>query len=463
MDLIDPQTSPNFSVPFQHAQDAGFGLSDKTIRFISSLKGEPRWLLDFRLSALEIFRRRKLPDWAPQIVDRIDFDQIQYYLGNSNAPRRSWDQVPKAIRETFERLGVPEKERAFLAGVEAQFDSEMAYSNLQKDLAARGVIFVNSTDGLLKHEKIFRSFFARLVPARDNKFSALNSAVFSGGSFIYIPKGLKLDRPLQAYFRINAERFGQFERTLIIADEDSEVTYLEGCTAPRFETATLHAAVVELFALRNAKIQYITVQNWSNNVFNLVTKRGRAEENAEIRWIDCNIGSRLTMKYPAIILAGKQARGEMVSISVASAGQHQDTGAKMIHLADSTSSTIVAKSISVLDGLASYRGLVQVAGGRRNCRSYSQCDAMLIHSDSASQTFPRILLEGNLSKVQHEAAISKLSEEAIFYLQQRGIPRTQAIGLSVNGFLNDLLLQFPPEYGLELRRLLQMEVDSCFG
>lgn len=463
MDFTDSTTQANLSVPFHHAQNAGFGLSEETVRFISSLKNEPEWLLNFRLNALKIFQKKAMPSWAPKLVEEINFDQIQYYLSHSTLPERRWDDVPQAIKETFERLGIPERERAFLAGVEAQFDSEMAYSNLQKDLESQGVIFANSTEGLLNHEAIFRPFFSRLVPAGDNKFSALNSAVFSGGSFIYIPKGLKLQRPLQAYFRINAERFGQFERTLIIADEDSEVVYLEGCTAPRFETATLHAAVVELYALKNAKIQYITVQNWSNNVFNLVTKRGRAEENAEIRWIDCNIGSRLTMKYPAIILAGERARGEMVSISVASASQNQDTGAKMIHLADSTSSNILSKSISIQDGIASYRGLVQMAKGRRNCQNFTQCDAMLIHSDSVTKTFPTIAIEGNLSKVQHEAAISKLSEEALFYLQQRGLPKQQAISLSVNGFLNDLLVQFPAEYGVELRRLLQLELDSHFG
>ena len=338
----------NFSFPEDYTYDAGTGLNEETVAYISKVKNEAEWVKEFRLKALEIFNKKPMPThWASKDLENIVFDNIRYYLSKGQKPSRTWDEVPDDVKETFERLGIPEQERKFLAGVEAQFDSEAAYSRMKEDLEKEGVIFVGSTEGLEKYPEIFRPYFGKVIPSADNKFSALNSAVFSGGSFIYVPKGVKLKQPLQAYFRINAENFGQFERTLIIADEGSEITYMEGCTAPKFETATLHSAVVELVALKNAKIQYITVQNWSNNVFNLVTKRAHAEENAEVKWIDCNIGSRLTMKYPGVVLKGRKARGEVLSIALANDGQHQDTGAKMIHLADETSSNIISKSISI--------------------------------------------------------------------------------------------------------------------
>ncbi|MDR2463140.1 MAG: Fe-S cluster assembly protein SufB, partial [Verrucomicrobiales bacterium] len=327
----------NFSYPEDYAFDAGRGLSAATVDYICDIKQDPGWLRDFRLRALDLFHKKEQPvHWASRDLLALNFDQIRYYLAKGQQPKRSWEEVPDDVKRTFERLGVPEKERKFLAGVEAQFDSEAAYSNIKKAFADEGVIFTGSTEGLHKYPEIFRPWFGKVIPSGDNKYSALNSAVFSGGSFIYVPKGVKLKHPLQAYFRINAEQFGQFERTLIIADEGAELTYMEGCTAPKFETATLHSAVVELVALRGAKIQYITVQNWSANVFNLVTKRGLAMEEAEIKWIDCNIGSRLTMKYPGVVLKGRKARGEVVSIALANNGQHQDTGAKMIHAADET-------------------------------------------------------------------------------------------------------------------------------
>ena len=401
--------------------------------------------------------------WASKKLDELDFSKIRYYLAKGEKKRKSWDEVPEDVKNTFERLGVPEQERAFLAGVEAQFDSESAYSNMKAHLEKDGVIFVDSTEGLKKYPEIFRKYFGKIIPMTDNKYSALNSAVFSGGSFIYVPKGVKVKQPLQAYFRINAESFGQFERTLIIADEGAELMYMEGCTAPRFETGTLHSAVVELVALKGAKIQYVTVQNWSDNVFNLVTKRGVAEEDAQIRWIDCNIGSGITMKYPAVLLKGKRARGEVISIALANSGQHQDTGAKMIHLADDTTSNILSKSVSISDGRASYRGLVHVSGKAKNCRNKTECDALLINSNSRTDTYPAIVCSGASNSVQHEASVSKLDEEQIFYMRQRGLSETEAISLSVDGFVNDLVKEFPLEYSVELRRLIELEMEGSVG
>ena len=337
----------NFAYPETHTHDAGIGLSEKTIHYISDVKEDPDWVREFRLNALRTFLSKPMPThWASKDLEAIVFDNIRYYLSGGTQPKRSWEDVPDDVKRTFERLGIPEQERKFLAGVEAQFDSEAVYSNIKKAVGEQGVIFVGSADGLKKHPEIFRKWFGKVIPTGDNKFSALNSAVFSGGSFIYVPPGVKVKHPLQAYFRINAENFGQFERTLIIVDEGAELTYMEGCTAPKFNTATLHSAVVELVAMKGAKLQYITVQNWSNNVFNLVTKRGLAHEEAEVKWIDCNIGSRLTMKYPGVVMKGRKARGEVLSIALAGDGQHQDTGAKMVHAADETTSNIISKSIS---------------------------------------------------------------------------------------------------------------------
>jgi len=346
--------------------------------------------------------------WATKDLENIDFQKIRYYLSQGQKPKRTWDEVPDDIKKTFERLGIPEQERKFLAGVEAQFDSEAAYSNIKEIVAKQGVIFVNSTEGLREHPELFKKFFGKVIPTGDNKFSALNSAVFSGGSFIYVPPGVKVAQPLQAYFRINAENFGQFERTLIIADEGSEVVYMEGCTAPKFSTSTLHSAVVELVALKGAKIQYITVQNWANNVFNLVTKRGIAHEDAEIKWIDCNIGSRLTMKYPGVVLKGERARGEVISIALANDGQHQDTGAKMIHAANNTTSNIVAKSISVGQGRSTYRGVVHIPKHLKGCKNNTECDALLINTNSRTDTYPAISVRGDKNATQHEASVSKV-------------------------------------------------------
>jgi Fe-S cluster assembly protein SufB len=454
----------DFVYPESHEFDAGTGLTRDTVNYIVDVKGEPDWIRDFRLKALDTFLSKPLPThWASKDLEVINFDKIRYYLANGQRPTRSWDEVPDDVKRTFERLGIPEQERRFLAGVEAQFDSEAVYSNIKKAVGEQGVIFTGSTEGLKQHPEIFRKWFGKVIPTGDNKFSALNSAVFSGGSFIYVPPGVKVKHPLQAYFRINAENFGQFERTLIIADEGSEVMYMEGCTAPKFETATLHSAVVELVAMKGAKIQYVTVQNWSPNVFNLVTKRAIAHEEAEVKWIDCNIGSRLTMKYPGVVLKGRKARGEVLSIALASNGQHQDTGAKMIHAADETSSNIISKSISVGTGRATYRGLVHVPRHLKNCKNNTECDALLINAHSRTDTYPAITVRGTGNSVQHEASVSQVSAEQIFYMQQRGLTEGQAMSLSVNGFVNDLVRQFPMEYSVELKRLIDLEMEGSVG
>ena len=454
----------DFSFPENHKFDAGTGLNGDTLDYISKVKDEPAWVNEFRHKALAVFESKPMPtNWATEDLNAIDFDKIRYYLSDGATPKRSWDDVPPEVLETFDRLGVPEQERAFLAGVEAQYDSEAAYSNVKEALAEEGVIFVTCSEGLKEHADIFRPWFGKVIPVGDNKFSALNSAVMSGGSFIYIPKGVKVKHPLQAYFRINSENFGQFERTLIIADEGSEVMYMEGCTAPKFETATLHSAVVELVAMKGAKIQYITVQNWSSNVFNLVTKRGLAHEDAEIRWIDCNIGSRLTMKYPGVVMKGERARGEVISIALASDGQHQDTGAKMIHAANNTTSNVISKSISIGAGRSTYRGQVHIPKHLKGCKNNTECDALLINPKSRTDTYPAISVKGNQHVTQHEASVSQVSKEMLFYMQQRGLSETQAMSLAVNGFINDLVEEFPMEYSVELKRLIDLEMEGSVG
>jgi Fe-S cluster assembly protein SufB len=476
-ELLEPPTSVSpatqleidrsrgdFVYPESHEFDAGVGITHATIDYIADVKNEPDWIREFRHKALDVFLAKPMPtSWASKDLENIVFENIRYYLANAKRPTRSWEEVPDDVKKTFERLGIPEQERKFLAGVEAQFDSEAVYSNIKAAVADQGVIFTGSTEGLIKHPELFKKWFGKVIPTGDNKFSALNSAVFSGGSFIYIPPGVKVKHPLQAYFRINAENFGQFERTLIIADEGSEVMYMEGCTAPKFETATLHSAVVELVAMKGAKIQYVTVQNWSNNVFNLVTKRAIAHEEAEVKWIDCNIGSRLTMKYPGVVLKGRKARGEVISIALAGDGQHQDTGAKMIHAADETTSNIVSKSISLGSGRATYRGLVHVPKHLKGCKNNTECDALLINPTSRTDTYPAITVRGTGNSSQHEASVSQISEEQIFYMMSRGLTEAQAMSLSVNGFVNDLVRQFPMEYSVELKRLIDLEMEGSVG
>jgi len=460
----EKDTVGDFTFPERNKFDAGYGLSEATVDYISDVKEDPDWVREFRKKALRVFEEKPMPThWATKDLEAIDFDAIRYYLSDGERPKKSWDDVPDDIKETFDRLGIPEQERAFLAGVEAQFDSEAAYSNVKDAVSEQGVIFVTSAEGLKEHEEIFRPWFGKVIPTSDNKFSALNSAVFSGGSFIYVPKGVKVSHPLQAYFRINSENFGQFERTLIILDEGAELTYMEGCTAPKFGTPTLHSAVVELVAMKDAKLQYITVQNWSSNVFNLVTKRGIAHENAEVRWIDCNIGSRLTMKYPGVVMKEPGARGEVVSIALANDGQHQDTGAKMIHAADNTTSNVVSKSISVGEGRSTYRGQVHIPKHLKGCVNNTECDALLINAKSKTDTYPAISVKGNQHQTQHEASVSQVSEEQIFYMQQRGLSEAAAMSLSVNGFINDLVREFPMEYSVELKRLIDLEMEGSVG
>ncbi len=463
-DIAIDRSVGDFSYAMEYAYDAGVGLTEATVDYIAGVKNDPDWVRAFRKDGYKKFLEKPMPThWASKDLENIIFEKIRYYLAQGQQAKRTWDEVPEDIKRTFERLGIPEQERKFLAGVEAQFDSEAAYSNIKAAVGEQGVIFVGSTEGLHKHPEIFRKWFGKVIPSGDNKFSALNSAVFSGGSFIYVPPGVKVKHPLQAYFRINAESFGQFERTLIIADEGSEVTYMEGCTAPKFETATLHSAVVELVALKGAKIQYITVQNWSPNVFNLVTKRGLAHEEAEVKWIDCNIGSRLTMKYPGVVMKGRKARGEVISIALAGDGQHQDTGAKMVHAADETTSNIVSKSISLGTGRATYRGLVHVPKHLKGCKNNTECDALLINSKSRTDTYPAITVRGQGNSCQHEASVSQISEEQIFYMQQRGLSEAAAMSLAVNGFVNDLVQQFPMEYSVELKRLIDLEMEGSVG
>ena len=482
-DVIDIDRSRgDFSYPESHAFDAGIGLNEATVDYISKVKGEPEWVRQYRQKALKIFFSKPLPThWAPKALEEIDFQKIRYYLAHGQQSMRNWDDVPQDMKDTFERLGIPEQERKFLAGVEAQFDSEAVYSNIKKAVGDQGVIFVGPTEGLRDYPEIFRKWFGKVIPAGDNKFSALNSAVFSGGSFIYVPKGVKVKYPLQAYFRINAENFGQFERTLIIADEGSEVMYMEGCTAPKFTTTTLHSAVVELVVMPGAKLQYVTIQNWSTLAMkNLVTKRGvcppsEPNENSgkngntnnlpggDCRWVDCNIGSQLTMKYPGVVLKAEGARGEVISIALAGDGQHQDTGAKMIHMANNTTSNIVSKSISMGTGRATYRGIVDIPKHLKGCKNNTECDALLLNSNSRTDTYPAITVRGNGNFTQHEASVSQISAEQIFYMQQRGLTKAQAMSFSVNGFVSNLVRQFPLEYGIELKRLIELQMEGSVG
>jgi Fe-S cluster assembly protein SufB len=437
------------------------GLSSGVVEYISSQKKEPEWMVTYRLKALEIFESKPMPSWGADL-SAIDFDNIHYYLKPFDK-KRSWDDVPDEVKETFEKLGVPEAERKHLAGVEAQFDSEVIYESLLKELEEDGIIFMSTDEALKKHPEIFKEHFGKLIPASDNKFAALNSAVWSGGSFVYIPKGVKVKRPLQAYFRINAVNMGQFERTLIIADEGSEASYVEGCSAPLYSSDSLHAAVVEVYVKKNARFRYTTVQNWSNDVYNLVTKRARVEENATMEWVDGNLGSKVTMKYPACYLVGEGARGEMLSIAYASEGQHQDAGAKMIHVASNTSSNIISKSISSEGGRSSYRGLVQVSPSANGVKSRVECDALILDEDSRSDTYPVMDINNSNANIEHEASVSRIGEEKLFYLMSRGLSEEEAMSLIVSGFIEPVVKQLPLEYAVELNRLIELEMEGSVG
>ena len=438
------------------------GLTKDTIREISKLKDEPEWMLNFRLRAYDVFMKKPMPQWGGDL-NKIDFQNIYYYAKASEKTEKSWDDVPENVKNTFDKLGIPEAEKKFLAGVGAQYESEVVYHSLREDLAKQGVLFLDTDTALKEQPEIFKKYFAKIIPPEDNKFAALNSAVWSGGSFIYIPPGVKVDMPLQAYFRINAENIGQFERTLIIADEGSEVHYIEGCTAPVYSSESLHVAVVELIAHKDAKLRYTTIQNWSNDVYNLVTKRAYAYEGASVEWIDGNIGSKLTMKYPAIYLMGRKAYGETLSIAFAGKNQHQDTGAKMVHLAPDTTSKITSKSVSRANGRSTYRGLLRVRKGATNVKSTVRCDALLLDDTSKTDTYPYMEINQEDATVTHEATVGKIGDEQIFYLMSRGFTEEEALSLIVNGFMEPFTKELPMEYAVELNRLIKLEMDNSVG
>ena len=438
------------------------GLSRDTLIEISKLKDEPQWMLDFRLRSYEIFMKKPMPTWGGDL-SAIDFQNIYYYMRATEKVEKNWDDVPEKVKNTFEKLGIPEAEKKFLAGVGAQYESEVVYHSLREDLAKQGVLFLDTDAALKEHPELFKKYFGKIIPPEDNKFAALNSAVWSGGSFIYIPPGVKVDMPLQAYFRINAENIGQFERTLIIVDEGAEVHYIEGCTAPVYSSESLHVAVVELVAHKDAKLRYTTIQNWSSDVYNLVTKRAYAYEGATVEWIDGNIGSKLTMKYPGIYLLGERAYGETLSIAFAGKGQHQDTGAKMIHLAPNTTSKVTSKSVSRLDGRSTYRGLLSVAKGATNVKATVRCDALLLDDTSSTETYPYMEINQEDATITHEATVGKIGDEQIFYLMSRGFNEEEALTLIVNGFMEPFTKELPMEYAVELNRLIKLEMDDSVG
>jgi len=440
------------------------GLSEQVVRDISELKDEPQWMTDIRVKAFHHFNERPMPDWGNcSELNSIKFDDVTYFLRSSNQTEKSWDDVPEDIKNTFNRLGIPEAEQKWLGGVTAQYESEAVYHSIREDLEAQGVLFLDMDSGLKQFPEIVKQYFGSVVPYSDNKFAALNTAVWSGGSFIYVPKGVHVEMPVQAYFRINAKNMGQFERTLIIADEGSSIHYVEGCTAPTYSTDSLHSAVVELIAMKDAKIRYSTVQNWSSNVYNLVTKRGVAYENATVEWVDGNIGSKLTMKYPAVLLRGEGAHAEVISVAYAGEGQHQDAGAKVHHLAPNTTSNILSKSISKNGGRSSYRGMLQVSPKATGCRSKIVCDALLLDEHSRSDTYPTMEVANSTADLEHEASVSKISGDQLFYLMSRGFSEEEAMGLIVNGFFEPFTRELPMEYAVELNKLLELEMEGSIG
>jgi Fe-S cluster assembly protein SufB len=452
-----------FHDPENYLFKAPKGLTRELVEQISAFKDEPQWMLDFRLKSLDNFLARPMPTWGSPMLAEVDFDNIHYFVRASERAERSWDDVPEDVKNTFDRLGIPEAERKFLAGVGAQYESEVVYHQIREDLEEQGVIFKDMDSGLREHEDLVREYFATIIPNNDNKLAALNSAVWSGGSFVYVPPGVHVEMPLQAYFRINTENMGQFERTLIIADEGSYVHYVEGCTAPTYSSDSLHSAVVELIAKPGARIRYTTVQNWSQNVFNLVTKRAVAETDATVEWVDCNLGSKLTMKYPAVYLTGERAHGEILSIAFAGKGQHQDAGGKIVHAAPNTTSNIFAKSISKDGGRSSYRGLLEVADGAHGAKSKVVCDALLLDEDSRSDTYPTIRIAEDDVTVGHEATVSKVGDEQLFYLMSRGISEEEAGKLIVNGFIEPIVKELPMEYAVEMNRLIELQMEGSIG
>ena len=446
----------------QHVFKSRKGLDEAIVREISKLKGEPEWMLEYRLKALDIFGKKPMPTWGGD-VGAIDFQDIYYYVKPTSEEAKSWEDVPEDMKRTFDKLGIPEAEQKFLAGVGAQYDSEVVYHKIKESLEKQGVIFLSMDQGLKEHPELVKQYFGSVIPSSDNKFAALNSAVWSGGSFIYVPKGVHVDVPLQAYFRINTKDMGQFERTLIIVDEDAYVHYVEGCTAPIYSSDSLHSAVVEIVVKKGGRCRYTTIQNWSNNVYNLVTKRAVAYANATMEWVDGNLGSKLTMKYPAIYMMEPGAHGEVLSIAFAGKGQHQDAGAKAVHCAPDTSSKIISKSISKDGGRAGYRGLVKVMKGAENCRSTVNCDALILDEHSRSDTYPYMEIEEDKVTIGHEATVSKIGDEQLFYLMARGIPEEEAAAMIVSGFIEPVVKELPMEYAVEMNRLIQLQMEGSVG
>ncbi|MFH1171932.1 MAG: Fe-S cluster assembly protein SufB [bacterium] len=452
----------DFLEPERYVYKSGKGLSRAIVEKISALKNEPEWMRTFRREALKIFRSKPLPTWGADLSG-IDFQNLHYFLRTTDRQSRHWEDVPKEIKDTFDRLGIPEAEKNYLAGVGAQYESEVVYHHLQESLARRGVIFCDMETAVREHAEIVRRYFSTIVPPSDNTFAALNSAVWSGGSFVYVPAGIHVDLPLQAYFRINAKNMGQFERTLIIAEKGSSVHYVEGCTAPTYASASLHAAVVEIIVQTRARVRYTTIQNWSKNVYNLVTKRSVVHEEGVMEWVDGNLGSKLTMKYPSVYLVGRKARGEILSLTYAGDGQHQDAGGKVIHAAPETSSMVTSKSISRGAGRTSFRGLVDVQPSAEQSTSNIRCDALLLNPASRSDTYPTLKIERADARVEHEATVSKIGEEQLFYLMTRGYTQDEARAAIVNGFVEPIVKELPMEYAVELNRLLQMEMEGSVG
>jgi Fe-S cluster assembly protein SufB len=460
-DLLGEINKYNFVTPSHEVFKARRGLNAQIVSEISEMKREPAWMRDFRLRSLKIFESKPMPRWGGSI--NIDFQDIYYYLKPTEGQGKTWDDVPSEIKETFDKLGIPEAEKKFLAGVKAQFESEVVYGSLKEDLAKKGVIFTDTDTAVREHGDLVRQYVGSIIPPEDNKFAALNSAVWSGGSFIYVPKGVKIEFPLQAYFRINAERMGQFERTLILVDEGAEVHYVEGCTAPMYSSESLHSAVVEIVVRRGARCRYTTIQNWANNIYNLVTKRAVAYQDALMEWIDGNLGSRLTMKYPAVYMMEPGARGEILSIAFASKGQHQDAGAKVVHCAPHTKSRIISKSISKNGGRSSYRGLCKVQDGAIGSKSNVVCDALILDPASRSDTYPYIEVEEQDVQVEHEASVSRIGEEQLFYLQSRGLTEAEASSMIVSGFIEPLIKELPMEYAVEMNRLIELQMEGSVG
>jgi Fe-S cluster assembly protein SufB len=439
------------------------GINEEVVREISALKNEPQWMLDLRLKGLRLFEKKPMPTWGSNLSG-IDFDNIKYFVRSTEKQATSWDELPDDIKSTYDRLGIPEAEKQrLISGVAAQYESEVVYHKIREDLEEEGVIFLDTDTGLREHEDLFREYFTSVIPVGDNKFAALNTAAWSGGSFIYVPPGVNVEIPLQAYFRINTENMGQFERTLIIVDEGAYVHYVEGCTAPIYSSDSLHSAVVEIVVKKDARCRYTTIQNWSNNVYNLVTKRAAAHQGATMEWIDGNIGSKVTMKYPAVWMLGEHAKGETLSVAFAGEGQHQDAGAKMVHAAPHTSSTIISKSVARGGGRTSYRGLVQVLEGSHGSKSTVKCDALLVDDISRSDTYPYVDVREDDVSMGHEATVSKISEDQLFYLMSRGMTEDEAMAMIVRGFVEPIARELPMEYALELNRLIELQMEGAVG